>query len=135
MHLPVKRTCFVFVLHLCKIRQSHIAKNRKWSVSKVRKKILTKHLLQIYLYIHIFYYYMDLYFNLCLRVQLDSLLCSYTFISFLTTHNWSYINLANMIIHLICCYNVSQQTLSNESSFVFEFYLLVGDSIKYYFSL
>ena len=36
MRLPVKHTWF-FVLHLCKIRKSHIAKYRNWSVSKVRK--------------------------------------------------------------------------------------------------
>jgi hypothetical protein len=35
MHLPVKHTCF-FVLHQCKLRKSHIANNRNWSVSKVR---------------------------------------------------------------------------------------------------
>jgi hypothetical protein len=40
----------------------------------------------MFLYIHILSYYkLFLYFNLCLSVMLDSLSCSFTSISFLTT--------------------------------------------------
>ena len=40
----------------------------------------------MFIYIHIFSYYkLFLYLNLCLRVMLDSLSCSFTSISFLTT--------------------------------------------------
>jgi hypothetical protein len=47
----------------------------------------------MFIYIHIFSYYkLFLYFTLCLRVMLDSLSCSFTSISFLTTScsftNW-----------------------------------------------
>jgi len=38
----------------------------------------------IYIYI-LSYYNLFLYFNVCLSVMLDSLLCSFTSISFLTT--------------------------------------------------
>ena len=42
----------------------------------------------MFFYIHIISYYkLFLYFSLCLSVMLDSLSCTFTFISFLTKYN------------------------------------------------
>ena len=51
-----------------------------------------------------------LYFNLCLRVLLDSLFCSFTFISFLTT--WTFTLICDQ--DLVEIYSVSAEKITND---------------------
>jgi hypothetical protein len=64
-----------------------VRKNMDVNEHKRLSNITLRHKSLMFIYIHILSYYkLFLYFNLCLSVMLDSLLCSFTSIFFLTTN-------------------------------------------------
>ena len=83
----------------------------------------------MFIYIHILYYYkLFLYFNLCLSKMLDSLLCSFTSISFITT-SCSFNVCLSVTLNSVSCSFTSISFITNMNTgcidlfwYVYDFY-------------